>query len=140
MEQTKKRETLIQFIKFLCFSLGAGIIQTIIFTLLNELANLNYWTSYLIALIISVLYNFTVNRKFTFKASNNIQKSMILALLFYVFFTPYSTLLTKYLTNTQGWNEYLVLFICMAQNMILEFLWSKFIVYKNNNKIENERI
>lgn len=134
MKNQKNKELMIQILKFVAFSLGAGIIQTLTFALLNEVVKLNYWTSYLISLTLSVVYNFTVNRKFTFKSSNNVPKSMALALLFYVFFTPYSTWLTDFLTTKHGWNEYLVLFICMAQNMVLEFLWAKFVVYRNNEK------
>jgi len=126
------KENVIQIVKFVLFSCGAGIIQFLTFTLLNELLALNYWVSYLIALVLSVLYNFTVNRRYTFKSANNVPKAMALVFLFYVAFTPYSTWLTDFLTVGKGLNEYLVLFICMAQNLILEFLWCRLVVYRNS--------
>ena len=126
------KENFIQIIKFVLFSCGAGIIQFLTFTLLNELLSLNYWVSYLIALTASVLYNFTVNRRYTFKSANNVPKAMLLVILFYAAFTPYSTWLTNFLTIGKGLNEYLVLFICMSQNLILEFLWCRYVVYRNS--------
>lgn len=126
------KESAILFLKFTVFSLGAGIIQIVSFTLLNELAGLDYWVSTVIALALSVLYNFTVNRKFTFKSAANVPKAMALAFLFYVPFTPYQYFGTKFLTATHGWNEYLVLLIFIVQNFILEFLWCRYVVYRNN--------
>ena len=125
-----------KFLKFTLFSLSAGFIQFLLFTLLNETWKPNYWISYLIALIISVLYNFTLNRKFTFRSTNNIPKALTLLLIFYVIFVTYSTWLEHYLTDIIGWNEYLVTLINMAQNLILEFLWCRFIIYRKN---KNER-
>ena len=132
------KETFIQVLKFVLFSCGAGIIQLGAFTLMNEIIRWNYWVSYLIALVLSVLYNFTVNRRYTFKSANNVPLAMALVFLFYVAFTPYSVWLTDFLTMDKGWNEYLVLFICMAQNLTLEFLWCRFVVYAksiNTNKL-----
>lgn len=132
------KETFIQVIKFVLFSCGAGIIQLGAFTLMNEIIRWNYWVSYLIALVLSVLYNFTVNRRYTFKSANNVPLAMALVFLFYVAFTPYSVWLTDFLTMDKGLNEYLVLFICMAQNLTLEFLWCRFVVYAksiNTNKL-----
>ncbi|NCA92360.1 GtrA family protein [bacterium] len=135
-EKTQKKlsakENLLQVAKFVFFSCGAGIIQFGSFTLLNELLHLNYWVSYLIALVLSILYNFTFNRKFTFKSASNIPVAMALVFLFYVAFTPYSTWLTDFLTMKKGLNEYLVLIICMVQNLVLEFLWCRFVVYRKS--------
>lgn len=125
------RENAVQLLKFTLFSLGAGIIQMLTFALLNEGLHLPYWVSYLIALVLSVLYNFTVNRKFTFKSAASVPKAMALVALFYLAFTPYSTWLTDYLTGLTL-NEYLVVFINMVQNLILEFLWCRFVVYRTS--------
>lgn len=136
------KETFIQVIKFVLFSCGAGIIQLGAFTLMNEIIRWNYWVSYLIALVLSVLYNFTVNRRYTFKSANNVPLAMALVFLFYAAFTPYSVWLTDYLTMDKGLNEYLVLFICMAQNLTLEFLWCRFVVYAksiNTNKLAKKK-
>ena len=126
------KENFVQVLKFVFFSFGAGIIQFGTFTLLNELLHLNYWVSYLIALVLSILYNFTFNRKFTFKSASNVPVAMGLVFLFYLAFTPYSTWLTDFLTMKKGLNEYLVLAICMAQNLVLEFLWCRFVVYRKS--------
>lgn len=134
------KESAMLFLKFTVFSLGAGIIQVVSFTLLNELAGLDYWVSTIIALALSVVYNFTVNRKFTFKSAANVPKAMALAFLFYVPFTPYQYFGTKFLTATHGWNEYLVLLIFIIQNFILEFLWCRYVVYRNNiNNVQEKK-
>lgn len=128
-----KKENVLQIVKFVLFSASAGIIQLIVFTILNEFLFIgNYWPSYLIALTMSVIYNFTINRRFTFKSANNVPKAMFLAFLFYVPFAPYTTWLTDYLAKEQNWNEYLVVLINMVQNLILEFLWWRFFIYRNS--------
>ena len=126
----KKNENLTQMIKFLLFSMSAGIIQAITFTLLFELGNFIYWPSYLIALIFSVICNFTLNRKFTFKSTANVPVAMTKIAIYYLIFTPLSTWWGDALTNI-NWNEYLVLFLTMVTNLITEFLVTKYIVYKN---------
>ena len=64
-------------VKFLLFSISAGIIQALTFTFLFEVIHFIYWPAYLIALVLSVLWNFTLNRKFTFKSAANVPKAMI---------------------------------------------------------------
>ena len=125
------KKELIRAIKFTLFSVSAGIIQIGLFTLLNELLHLDYWVSYITSLLASIIWNFTINRKVTFKSSNNITKSMILVLLFYAVFTPTSTILGE-LAQNNGANEYLVLGITMASNFILEYLYTRYIVYRNS--------
>lgn len=127
-EENKKQENMIHVIKFTLFSISAGIIQALSFTLLFEIAQLIYWPSYLIALTLSVLWNFTLNRKFTFKSANNIPIAMMKVAIFYVFFTPLSTWWGHELTNI-NWNEYLVLGLTMVTNLVTEFLYTKYFVY-----------
>ena len=97
-------------LKFTLFSISAGAIEMASFALLNELLHGSYWPCYLIALTLSVLWNFTLNRKFTFQSANNVPQAMALVLLYYCAFTPLSTLLGSYLADTLHWNEYLVTF------------------------------
>jgi putative flippase GtrA len=125
------KETAIQVAKFVAFSMGAGIIQTVTFTLLNELAHLNYWVSYLTALILSVLYNFTVNRRYTFKSATNVPKAMLKVAFYYLIFTPVSTVLGQ-MAETAGVNEYIVLAVTMLCNMATEFLVCRFWVFKDS--------
>ena len=125
------KETAIQVVKFVAFSMGAGIIQTVTFTLLNELAHLNYWVSYLTALILSVLYNFTVNRRYTFKSATNVPKAMLKVAFYYLIFTPVSTVLGQ-MAETAGVNEYIVLAVTMLCNMATEFLVCRFWVFKDS--------
>jgi len=125
-----KQENLIQAGKFLVFSMSAGVIQAATFTLLFEIVHLKWWPSYLIGLTLSVIWNFTLNRKFTFKAANNIPVAMMKIVIYYTIFTPISTLGGQALEDI-GWNAYLVLFLAMVLNLISEFLVTKFIVYKN---------
>ncbi len=130
--QTKftKAEHGIQAIKFLLFSISAGAIQSISFAILFSGFKLVYWPSYLTALTLSVLWNYTLNRKFTFKSANNIPVAMMKVAGYYAVFTPASTWWGQAL-NDIGWNGYLVLFITMVINLITEFLFTKFVVYRN---------
>lgn len=131
------RETKIQIIKFFLFSVSAGIVETISFTVLKVLTHWTYWPCYLIALILSVLWNFTWNREFTFKSANNVPKAMLKVFLFYCAFTPASTWWGNMLTNHAGWNDYLVLAFTMCINLTTEFLYDRFFVYRdsmNTNK------
>lgn len=126
-----KKDNIIQAIKFVGFSISAGVIQILSFTLLNELIKWSYWPSYLISLILSVLWNFTLNRQYTFKSANNVALAMIEVGLYYVVFTPLSTIGGNALANI-GWNEYLILFLTMVLNMTTEFLFCRFVVYRNS--------
>ncbi|MDO4852921.1 MAG: GtrA family protein [Clostridia bacterium] len=116
-------------LKFVLFSISAGLIQILSFTLLNELCHLPYWISYLVALVLSVLWNFTLNRKFTFRSANNVPVAMAKVAAYYAVFTPLSTLLGQWLTDSLGWNEYLVTGINMVLNFVTEFLYQRFVVF-----------
>lgn len=118
-----------RFIKFAFFSASAGIIEIGAFTLLNELTSWKYWPCYLIALVLSVLWNFTFNRKFTFRSNANVVSAMTMVLLYYAVFTPLSTLLGSFLSDSLGWNEYLVTAINMLLNFSTEYLFQRFVVY-----------
>ena len=128
MENNKKKEAL-RAVKFTLFSASAGLIQMGSFALLNELLHLPYWLSYLIALVLSVLWNFTLNRKFTFKSAANVPIAMLKVACYYAVFTPLSTLLEHHLTDNLGWNEYLVTAINMVLNFVTEFLYQRFFVF-----------
>ena len=128
MENNKKKEA-VRAVKFTLFSISAGLIQMGSFALLNELLHLPYWLSYLIALVLSVLWNFTLNRKFTFKSAANVPVAMFKVACYYAVFTPLSTMLEHVLTMRLGWNEYLVTAINMALNFITEFLYQRFFVF-----------
>ena len=131
MESNKKKEFL-RVVKFTLFSISAGLIEIVSFTLLNELLHLPYWLSYLIALVLSVLWNFTLNRKFTFQSAANVPIAMLKVAAYYAVFTPLSTLLEHQLAGNLGWNEYLVTAINMALNFVTEFLFQRFFVYRNS--------
>lgn len=130
-EKLSSRENAIQFIKFLLFSISAGVIQVLSFTLLSELIKLSYWPSYLTALILSVLWNFTFNRRHTFKSAANVPKAMALVFLFYLVFTPLTTWGGQAIVSA-GVNEYIVLGGTMVLNFVLEFLYCRFIVYRGS--------
>ena len=121
---------LLRSIKFVLFSASAGLIQIIAFSLLNELLDADYWVSYLTALVLSVLWNFTLNRHFTFQSSNNVPKAMALVALFYLVFTPVSTILGNYMAEVRGVNEYIVTICNMLSNFVLEYLYDRFIVFR----------
>ena len=123
-------ENQVHMIKFFFFSVSAGVIQFTSFTLLHEIAKLIYWPAYLIALTLSVLWNFTLNRKFTFKSAANIPLAMTKVAIYYGIFTPLSTIGGQALSDI-GWNDYLILIITMILNLVTEFLVQKYIVYHN---------
>lgn len=128
----EKKKEFFRALKFVLFSASAGIIELAVFALLNELIGLPYWLCYLVALVASVLWNFTLNRKFTFQSANNVPKAMLLVALFYAVFTPLSTLLEHYLTEGLQWNEYLATGINMALNLITEYLYDRFVVFRGS--------
>lgn len=125
-----QKNSVLQMIKFTLFSLSAGLIQIVSFTVLNEVFHLIYWPSYLTALVLSIVWNFTLNRKYTFKSAANVPVAMMKLFGFYLVFTPLSTWL-GHLAETIGINEYIILGVTMLSNFILEFLFCKFVVYLN---------
>lgn len=131
MSQEHKDVTSVwQVVKFTLFSISAGLIQVAAFTLKETVFHLPYWPSYLTALVLSVLWNFTFNRRYTFRSDASVGRSMLLVALFYAVFTPVSTWWGHALT-TAGWNDFLVLAITMAVNFVTEFLYQRFVVYRN---------
>jgi len=129
MATTNGKTELWRGVKFTLFSISAGAIQILSFTLLNELLHLNYWVSYLIALILSVLWNFTLNRKITFHSAGNVPIAMLKVVGYYAVFTPLSTWWTAYFTETLLWNEYVVLFLTMLINFVTEYLFQRYVVF-----------
>ena len=128
----EKKQELIRTVKFVLFSASAGIIQILSFTLLNELMSWSYWPSYLISLTLSVLWNFTLNRRFTFQSASNVPIAMAQTAGFYLVFTPLSTIAGNYLVEIAGWNEYLVTALNMLANFVLEYLFQRFVVFRNS--------
>jgi putative flippase GtrA len=135
MKDNEARKELLRSVKFLFFSISAGAIQMGSFALLNELLHLDYWFSYLISLSLSVIWNFTLNRKFTFKSAANVPIAMLKVAAFYAVFTPLSTWWTAALTEPSYgmmWNEYLVVVLTMVVNFITEYLYQRFFVFKQS--------
>ena len=128
----EKRNEWIRSVKFLCFSVSAGVIEIVAFTLLNEFSGWSYWPCYLTALILSVLWNFTLNRRYTFQSANNVPVAMLKVAAFYLVFTPASTILGDYLAETLLWNEYLVTVLNMLANFVLEYLYDRFVVFRGS--------
>ena len=126
------KKEILRTIKFTLFSISAGIIEIGVFTLLDNFTKWSYWVCYLIALILSVVWNFTLNREFTFKSTTNVLKAMSKVFIFYLFFTPLSTILGNYLVENLHWNDYLVTGINMLLNFVLEYLYDKYIVFKGS--------
>lgn len=131
-----EKKSLWQICKFTLFSISAGVVQTVSFALLNELTSWPYWPSYLVALTLSVLWNFTLNRRYTFKSAANVPVAMAKVFGYYLVFTPLSTYL-GHLAEVAGVNEYIILAVTMLSNFITEFLFCKFVVYRNQ---ENTRV
>ena len=126
-----KRKEVIRAIKFALVSASAGIVEIVVFTIMNEFTGLKYWPCYLTALVASVIWCFTINRRYTFKSTKNVPRAMAMVFAFYLVFTPVTTILGNYLAETLHWNEYLVTAINMALNLSLEYLYDTFVVYRN---------
>ena len=131
-----QKESIIQMINFTLFSASAGIIQVVTFAVFNELFHWIYWPAYLTSLILSIVWNFTLNRHYTFKSAANIPVAMLKLFGFYAFFTPTSTWL-GHVAESIGINDYIILAVTMISNFVLEFLFCKLVVYKNQ---ENTRV
>ena len=137
-EVSEGGESMLQAIKFALISASAGIIQAGSFAIFNSALNLPWSPSYIISLALSVIWNFTINRKITFKSSSNVPVAMLKVAAFYAVFTPATNWLGTYLTGTQGWNDYLVTGINMLLNMVLEFFYDKYFVFNDKDKKATE--
>ena len=125
-----------QIAKFTLFSISAGIVQIASFAIL-EIFIKSYWFPYLTSLLLSIIWNFTLNRKYTFKSAANIPVAMAKLIGFYAVFTPLSTVLGN-LAEQRGVNDFLILGVTMLMNFVLEFLFCKIVVYRGKeNTIES---
>ena len=126
-----QKQNIIQALKYTLIAASAGIIQVANFTIFEKVFHRSYWPSYLIALTLSVLWNFTFNRKYTFHSSNNVPKAMFLVFLYYLVFTPLSTWAGDRLTTILNGKDFIVLALTMLVNFITEFLYQKYIVFND---------
>lgn len=124
-----ERKELIRAVKFTLFSVSAGAIELGAFALLNELLHLPYWLSYVTALALSVLWNFTLNRRFTFQSAANVPVAMLKVACFYAVFTPLTGWLEHVYTMRLGWNEYVATLLNMALNLVTEFFYQRYFVF-----------
>ena len=122
------KKQFMQIVKFTLFSISAGVIQIGSFAII-EIFIKTYWIPYLISLVLSILWNFTLNRRYTFKSATNVPIAMAKVFGFYLVFTPLSTYLGN-LAESYGANDFLILILTMLLNFVLEFLFCKFIVYR----------
>ena len=128
----KDKKEIGRMIKFTLFSISAGAIQLGLFELLYNVIKWSWWPSYLIALIASVIWNFTLNRNYTFKSASNVPVAMFKVFCFYAVFTPVSTILGNYLAEDLGWDGTIVTLINMLCNFVLEYLYDRFYVFKDS--------
>ncbi|MBQ5515327.1 MAG: GtrA family protein [Oscillospiraceae bacterium] len=124
----KKKETL-RAVKFVLFSISAGLIQAVSIWLLETFTRFPSWLCYLIGLVLSVLWNFTLNRKFTFKSAANVPVAMLKVAAYYAVYAPLSTLGVKFLTEKCLWPPILADGLAMALNLVTEFLYQRFFVF-----------
>ena len=134
MEKQEKRKEIWRTIKYALFAASAGLIEYGSFSLLTIIPYLalkeNYWIPAIISLVLSVIWNFTFNRRFTFQSANNIPVAMLKTLAYYAVFAPLSIWLAQmYLIDTLGWNEFLVKAVVMVVNFVTEFLYQRFFVF-----------
>ncbi len=130
MAQEGKKEGL-RALKFTLFSISAGLIQIASFALFHDVFHWDYWQSYLPSLVLSVLWNFTINRKYTFRSDAPLARSMLLVALYYLVFTPASTWWGQAMSNA-GVHDWLVEAFNMIVNFITEFLFQRFVVYRGH--------
>ena len=140
LTKEEKRREIFRAVKYTLFAASAGIIEFGSFTLLTLIPELNpelnhsiYWIPALISLVLSVIWNFTFNRRYTFQSANNIPVAMLKVLAYYIVFAPLSIWLAQmYLIDTLEWNEFLVKAIVMLVNFITEFLYQRFFVFRDS--------
>ena len=130
---------LLRTIKFTLFSLSAGIIEISLYELLSRFTSMPYWPCYLIALVASVVWNFTLNRNFTFKSATNIPIAMCKVFIYYSVFTPISTVWGNYLVEMLHWNGTLVTILNMLLNFVTEYLYDRFFVFRNSIDTKEEK-
>ena len=128
-EKLSARDNIIQAVKFTLFSASAALIETGSFALLDTVLKWQYWPSYLIALVLSVIWNFTLNRNYTFKSAVNVPKAMSMVLGYYAVFTPISTWLGQVWADAGG-NHYLILVVNMLANFVTEFTCDRCVVFR----------
>lgn len=133
---TDQKKTWWQAAKFTLFSISAGVVQLGSFALL-ELCIKAYWIAYLISLLLSIVWNFTLNRAYTFQSAANVPVAMAKVLGFYLVFTPLSTWL-GHAAEGRGVNDFVVLAVTMVANFVLEFLFCKFVVYRGKENTRNK--
>ena len=141
-ELSKKQKALMK-LKFFLFSVSAGAIQLLTTTILNTVVHLDRYSgldellghefglAYFIGLVLSVIWNFTLNRKFTFKSANNVPIAMLKMLGFYCVFAPLSIWWTVKLTDL-NWPWLVVQLGTMLVNLVTEYLFCQFVVYKGS--------
>ncbi len=128
-----KNKEILRAVKFTLFSISAGVIQLVVGdVLLLNLLHWDYWSGYLTGLLLSVLWNFTLNRKFTFQSAANVPVAMAKVLLFYAVFTPLSTIGGSCLVDSLGWHKDLVFILTMLLNFVLEFLYQRYFVFQDS--------
>ena len=135
--KNSKTQEFIRFIKFLAFSISAGVIQFGSFTLMTEVIGWDsFWGPHIISVVLSVIWNFTFNRKFTFKSANDVPIAMTLVLAYYVVFTPASAFGGQALEDI-GWNGLLVEALMMVINFVTEFFYQRYVVFRNSLNTNN---
>ena len=127
-------------LKFTLISISAGAIELGVFTLLNETLHWQYWVSYIIALVLSVLWNFTLNREYTFKSAANVPVAMLKVAAFYAVFTPLSGWLEHWYTMKLGWNEYVATILNMLLNFVTEYLYQRFFVFGKSIDTKEKKV
>ncbi|MBP3435539.1 MAG: GtrA family protein [Clostridia bacterium] len=130
--KSEKMTEFLRVVKFTLVSISAAIIQLGSYALMEELLLWPYWPCYLISLVLSVVWNLTVNRKITFRSETNYTLALIKVLLFYAVFTPVTTILGNWLVESMGWNGYVVTILNMLFNFVTEFLYQRFFVFRNS--------
>ncbi len=153
MNTNKKinKKEFLRAVKFTLFSISAGVIQIISSFLLKLLIldriipadkTINFiieqpletFIAETVGLALSIIWNFTFNRKFTFKAANNVPVAMLLAFVFYVPFYPFQTwyiaAVEKSLANIGEWGFVIAQITVMIINFVLEYLWQTFVVFR----------
>lgn len=131
MADSTKKDTVLQMLKFTLFSISAGLIQEVSFLLFYNVLHWDWWVAYLPSLVLSVLWNFTFNRRYTFRSSNNVSKAMLLVALYYLVFTPISTFGGDAL-KAIGWDGNLVQILMMVLNFVTEFIYQRFVVFRDS--------
>lgn len=147
-----------RFLKYAIIAISGGLIQLTAYIILSDAIKLDkhvsfdaiyqkqpwlteifydpdtgktYGLSYFIAVSLSVIWNFTFNRKYTFKSASNVPKAMLLFVLYYAFSIPFNCWAIVQLNKLVVFplSDKVILICIMLANGLPAFFYQRYVVF-----------